>query len=533
MSNSMEFAMSVKNRASRQVRELDKELGKTQKSVDQVNRTAQTAGQAAEKAISQTTAGVRKQIDAVEDLDKAVGAYQDKRGRWHSSNGRFLPSESPAGIGGNGTPPVPGDPFRPVLGSAVSLAAAGYAAKKAWSFTWDQATQAALQKTQKTTMQALLQHKEAGSALYDYVSAYAKVSALGREDLANATTAYMTYTHNADQLERMLKLTERLYAKDPSQGAQGAAFAMKELLAGDTMSIKDRFNMTGISGAKIREFSQTGDIEGMLDYIDAMFNKFGATQEVVDANFDNLTTQANIFTSNLSTAMAESANPAMETLAGMVKRLNQDMDAGKFQPFFALMSRGMQAIATGVAWVGEHLNVIVPIVGGVVTALVIYKGAQMAATITTGILSIATKAMTGNFIGAGIALASLVGGIVAFNELGKKVDFKTGADLSSLKNRFAGFEKELPKLPDNDPMLTKITNSAPISVKGEVEIEEESMKYLLDIQGQQWLAKFTTATLAPQNVFYGTTIRETVDFDEFSQKLTDDLATAIEVTGEA
>ena len=417
--------------------------------------------------------------------------------------------------------------------SAFSLAAAGYAAQKAWSFTWDQATQAALQKTQKTTMQALLQHKEAGSALYDYVSAYAKVSALGREDLANATASYMTYTRNADQLERMLKLTERLYAKDPSQGAQGAAFAMKELLAGDTMSIKDRFNMTGISGAKIREFSQTGDIEGMLDYIDAMFNKFGATQEVVDANFDNLTTQANIFTSNLSTAMAESANPAMETLAGMVKRLNQDMDAGKFQPFFALVSQGTQAIATGVAWVTDHLNVIAPVVVGVTTAFVVYKGVQLAAAATTMILSAATNAMAGNFLGAAAAVAGLIGGLAAFNAINKKIDVQTGADLSTLKQNYADQIKDLPPVSAGSPIPTKISNSAPISVKGEVEIEEESMRYLLDIQGQQWLAKFTTATLAPQNVFYGTTIRETVDFDEFSQKLTDDLATAIEVTGEA
>ena len=190
----------------------------------------------------------------------------------------------------------------------------------------------AMQKVQETTFQALLNSKAAGSALYDYVSAYAKVSALGREDIANAVTAYSAYTKNADQLERMIKLTERLYAKDPTQGAEGAVFAMRELLSGDTMSIKDRFNMSGFSGETIRNFANTGDIEGMLDYVDQMFNRFGATQEVVDANFDNLTTQTNIFTSNLKTAIAESATPAMETLAGTMRRLNAEMDAGKYQP---------------------------------------------------------------------------------------------------------------------------------------------------------------------------------------------------------
>src|SRR5699024_6094838 len=150
----------------------------------------------------------------------------------------------------------------------------------------------AMQQVQETTFQALLNSQEAGSALYDYVSAYARTSALGREDIANAVTAYSAYTKNIDQLEQLIKMTERLYAKDPTQGASGAVFAMRELLSGDTMSIKDRFNMSGFSGETIRNFANTGDIEGLLSYVDAQFNKFGATQAVVDANFDNLTTRS-------------------------------------------------------------------------------------------------------------------------------------------------------------------------------------------------------------------------------------------------
>src|SRR5699024_9906765 len=151
---------------------------------------------------------------------------------------------------------------------------------------------------------------------------------------------------------------------DPTQGAGGAVFAMRELLSGDTISIKDRFNMSGFSGETIRNFANTGDIEGLLSYVDAQFNKFGATQAVVDANFDNLTTQTNIFASNLQTAIAESATPAMETLSGTMQQLNEDMDAGKFQPFINLMTNGMQMIASAAAWAGENLNWLLPIVVG-------------------------------------------------------------------------------------------------------------------------------------------------------------------------
>lgn len=41
--------------------------------------------------------------------------------------------------------------------------------------------------------------------------------------------------------------------------------------------------------------------------------------------FDNLTTQTNIFTSNLKTAIAESATPAMETLAGTMRFTTKQM----------------------------------------------------------------------------------------------------------------------------------------------------------------------------------------------------------------
>ena len=270
-----------------------------------------------------------------------------------------------------------------------------------------------MQQVQETTFQALLNSQEAGSALYDYVSAYARTSALGREDIANAVTAYSAYTKDIDQLEQLIKLTERLYAKDPTQGAEGAVFAMRELLSGDTMSIKDRFNMSGFSGETIRNYANTGDIEGLLSYVDAQFNKFGATQAVVDANFEGLITQTNVFASNLKTAIAESATPAMETLSGTMQQLNEDMDAGKFQPFINLMTNGMQMIASAAAWAAENLNWLLPAVIGVVTAFVIYKGTILAANTAQAIFSATTGIMTGDIIKSVAALLALAGGMTA------------------------------------------------------------------------------------------------------------------------
>lgn len=335
MAQTLDARFQIKDDGSVVLRNISKELYKVKSNTKDASKAADAFGDTSVGATKRARKGHEELNDTIAGTEQAYKKLGDHQGGVDGWN---------AGSSG----------VRSLIGDAASFAAVGIAARKAWKGTMDAINLSAMQKVQETTFQALLNSKAAGSALYDYVSAYAKVSVLGREDLANAVTAYSAYTKNADQLERMMKLTERLYAKDPTQGAEGAVFAMRELLSGDTMSIKDRFNMSGFSGEMIRNFANTGDIEGMLDYgmldyVDQMFNRFGATQEVVDANFDNLTTQTNIFTSNLKTAIAESATPAMETLAGTMRRLNAEMDAGKYQPFIALMANGMELIGSGIA----------------------------------------------------------------------------------------------------------------------------------------------------------------------------------------
>lgn len=541
MAETLRASMDMRDNSTAVIRKTTAEVKKYTKEVNTAkaasNSFGTTTANASKKAESQhkrikavlkeTTKGYQEEAKAANSAAKAVDSYVDAQGRLRDKKGRFLPMSGTAGgIGGTGGTGKK-DPFKQWISGAASFAAAGYAVKRAWDGAMSAINTAAMQKVQETTFQALTNSKQAGTALYDYVSAYARVSALSREELSNATTSYLTYAKSTDQLERMIKLTERLYAKDPTQGAAGAVFAMRELLSGDTMSIKDRFNMSGFSGEKIRNFANTGDIEGMLNYIDQMFNRFGASQEVVDANYDNLITQTNIFASNMKTAIGEAATPAMETLSGVMQRLNSDMQAGKYQPFISLMVNGMQLVGGTIAWVGENLNWLAPAVVGVTTALIVYKGVQLAAAATTAVLSAATNLMTGNFLGAAAAAAALVGGIAAVSAVSKKIDVQTELDVASAKQALTDFEKDFPSM--NQKVPVEVANSAPISVKGEVEIEEESLRYMLDIKGQQWLAKFTTATLAPQNVFNGVVIRETADFDEFTQTTIDSLKTAIEV----
>ena len=401
-----------------------------------------------------------------------------------------------------------------------------YLGKKALEGMFAAVNLSALQKVQETTFQALTHSDRIGSQLYDYVSRYAEVSALGREDVAKGVTSALTVTRDINQIEQFIKMIERLYAKDPTKGAQQAVFSLKELLAGDVVSARGVYGITGISGDYIRKLTGAGDIQGAFDYISGFLDKFGATQEVVDRNFTGLTTQTNVFTSNLKTAIGEEATPVMESLAGVMQRLNADMEAGKFQPFINVMVNGMELVGNGIAWVVENLNWIAPTLVGVMTALIIYNGVMKVVNTTTQILGITTGILTGGWVKAAAALAAFIGSAAAISAVTKSVDTETKQSIADIKNQLSA------GLAGTADIDAHITNTDPIKVTGEVEIEKENMRYLLDAASQKFYAQFSTAMLAPQVNIYGQTIEKTADIREVLPVLAEGLTEAGEAYAE-
>lgn len=388
------------------------------------------------------------------------------------------------------------------------LVSVAYLGKKALDGMFAAINTSALQDIQETTFQSLLNSEKIGTQLYQYVGAYAKASALSREQVATATTSFLNVTRDIDQIEQLIGFVERLQAKDPTKGAEQAVFSIRELLAGDTVSARGVYGITGISGEQLRGLKDKGDIAGMLDIIESGLNSVGATVGVVEKNFNGLITQTDVFKSNMMTAIGEAATPVMENLAGVVQRLNENMAAGNYQPFIAVMVNGMDMIGNGIAWVADNAGTLVPTLAGVMTALIIYNGVMKIVKGTTELLGITTGILTGNWIKAAAALAAFAGGAYVVSELTKEVDMETSQSLASLKDQLG---TGLSGTADID---AKITNTDPIKVTGEVEIEKETMRYMMEATSQKFFAQFSTATLAPQVNIYGQTIEKTADSDE-------------------
>lgn len=73
-----------------------------------------------------------------------------------------------------------------------------------------------------------------------------------------------------------------------------------------------------------------------------------------------------------------------------------------------------------------------------------------------------------------------------------------------------------------------------VSVTGNVNIEEDNLKYLLDIAEREYVAKFSTATLAPQiSVTFGD-VHQEADvnklIDQLDSSITEMIATEAEGT---
>ena len=139
------------------------------------------------------------------------------------------------------------DGFDSVNNKLLKTASLAYMAKKGFDVLMGGIKTSATLMSQENTLKALV-GPAAGSALMDYNKAYARRSMFYVTQVNAGSIGFLNYTRDIDQLDRMQQMAERLYAKDPNQGAEGAMFAMKEQVSGYVVSARNRYGITGVSG---------------------------------------------------------------------------------------------------------------------------------------------------------------------------------------------------------------------------------------------------------------------------------------------
>jgi hypothetical protein len=99
--------------------------------------------------------------------------------------------------------------------------------------------------------------------------------------LVEGATALLPATRRANvDLAQTLSIAQRLAILDPMQGIEGAAFAIRELLSGEYLSLSRRFEM---SRTELQALVQAAgdDTQAIIEGLDQMVNEMGLTDEAM------------------------------------------------------------------------------------------------------------------------------------------------------------------------------------------------------------------------------------------------------------
>lgn len=390
---------------------------------------------------------------------------------------------------------------------------------------------AANQQVNKISLQSMLGSESAGTALYDYAKAYgAQRSVLGADGVLDATKYFAQFTRDIDKLTQLYGLAERLYARDPSQGKEKAVSSVQSLLMGDSSAVKDDYQIFGADENKVNTLMESGDVGGTIEYLMGVFDEFGATQHIVEENFNSLQTQADLFGENMQFALGDQSAPVVQGLSFLLQQLNEQFNNGGFDWFFNIIANGMEWLGNALTWVAENLNTLIKIFRIGAEALMGFAKAMKVATVAAKILKFVFGGVPlkiiyiiASLLGAGAGTASILN---MRDETDKDPEGSTFKGMDDLK---AKAQKEMdgqdlkkrPTALGSLPLQTEVTNTAPIPVTGKMEIEKEVLRYQFDLAAQKAMAVFRMQQYVPQVIIQNQNVSQTADLNEINNSLGD------------
>ncbi|MDU1348266.1 hypothetical protein [uncultured Clostridium sp.] len=239
---------------------------------------------------------------------------------------------------------------------------------------------------QLITISGMLGDKGVGASFFDQINDYALISQYGLKDFAAISRQFIQFTKNTDKLMDLNKLSERLAFLDPTQGLEGAGFALKEILGGDGMSLKGRF---GFSSSEVKDLKEATSMDDFMEKFNHMLNEKGGTQLAVEEAAGAAISLWDNLIANIQTSFSKAGNNALEALKPLLKALNEGFREGRFQPFFDGLATGIVTVVnTGVelfntiqsivSSIQNSWGIIGPILAGAIGAILTLKGATLA-----------------------------------------------------------------------------------------------------------------------------------------------------------
>lgn len=308
---------------------------------------------------SRTLDKVRRETDQLRRMTdrakRATDLYTDSSGRLRDAQGRFAAaaSQSESALGRfrnslGGTSRALGTATRQTGGLIRQVAALGtaylgvQAVQGLFSKTIGAAANYEMNKVSFDAMFGKDYTKQAGEYLA-FLQERADISSLELSDFITGGRSVIPLTKDVEQLKKATNLMERLAALDPLQGMEGSSLAIREMLSGDSQSLVERFEMP----RKVLNDIKNLDIADQLRELDKLFEKMGASNELIEAQSKTSLGQYNKAIGRITTSLREMGTRGLDKIAPLLRDFNKWLDSADFEKLKAWGSDVFSGFVSG------------------------------------------------------------------------------------------------------------------------------------------------------------------------------------------
>lgn len=244
-----------------------------------------------------------------------------------------------------------------------------------------------------------------GKAIYDQTVQQALKYGQDVDASLLGSMSFMSATMDPKQLTDINKLSMRLAKLNPTEGLEGAAFSLKELLSGDYTSISERFNISRsmLKDSEARLAGMRGDVDGFIKGMDKMLDQQNLTEEAFEKMLDSPAAKWNRAIQTFKFNMATAGKDGLHSLAPLFDKINAGFESGQYQSTFDMLSWGIQTAVQSFMWfldaatqvytfMSTNWPLLQPIVYGLIGALgslalimALNKVAMIVGAVATGI----------------------------------------------------------------------------------------------------------------------------------------------------
>jgi hypothetical protein len=280
-------------------------------------------------------------VDSSGRLRNSLGQFARSSDSARSSASRFR-SEMSRGFGGAV------DSVGGLTTAFVGLAGAIGGAVAAKSIFDKTVGEAMKYEMSSVTIDAMFNDKALGKQYRDMVEKIAIESPiLESQEALSSSRGFITKSKDFKDLEKMMKLTEKLAAYDPIQGTKGAAFSLNEFMSGDTVSLVERFELSRTDLKPIKDLFVGGELSKGLDEFDKYLEKIGISKKLINDMGNTTMGKLAQVKEQLARVLREMGEPSLTVLSNFFTSLTTKLESGELDKFANIGANMIKSILNG------------------------------------------------------------------------------------------------------------------------------------------------------------------------------------------